>query len=137
MTLAASSLSLRALLVVAVFAGVGPPVGGLVAWLTFGLGASRSPAPFMAGSYAEGVLLATATGIIVVVARLALRRTTWLTPVLAAILSNLAFHGINLARQPSGMDGLPLVARLAEAFLLPSIVAALVCWWLTRKLLDA
>ena len=60
--------AVRLALCILVFALVGPPVGGLVAWLGMGAASLRSPVPFIAGSWLEGGALALATGIVTAIA---------------------------------------------------------------------
>jgi hypothetical protein len=132
----ALDLLLRALSVVAVFSLVGPPVGGLVAWLAMGLPTLQSPLPFMSGSYPEALPIAAGTGLLVALAGSIFGRTTWVAPIVAALIANLVFHGVQLATSATvPIDGVVLLG-LAEVFLPPSIVASLVCWLLTPKLLD-
>ena len=118
----------RFLIGIFVFALVGPPVGGLVAWLGMGAATLRSPVPFVAGSWLEGGALALATG---VVTGLAAWRgaTSWRVPVAAAALVTALF----IAATADG-DWAALL-RTAPVLMPPAIVAALVCWLLTRRLL--
>ena len=126
----------RAALVVAVFAVVGPPVGGLIAWLAMGAWTLQSPGPFMAGSYAEGLPLALGAGIVVAAAWWLFGKTSWIVPVIGAIIANLVFHGATMFMESVNPLDAAVVLRLVEAFLPASIVAALVCGLLVRRLLE-
>jgi hypothetical protein len=126
----------RAALVVGVFAVVGPPVGGLTAWLAMGVWTLQSPSPFVAGSYAEGLPLAVGAGIVVAAAWWLSGKTSWIVPVIGAIVANLVFHGTTMFMESTGPVDAAGVLRLIEAFLPASIVAALVCWFLVRRLLE-
>ena len=110
-----------------VFAVVGPPVGGLVAWLGMGAPALRSPVPFVAGSWLEGGALALATGIVTGIA--AWRGvTSWIVPVVAAALITALFIAATAGGEWAAM------LRTAPVLMPPAIVAALACWLLTRRL---
>ena len=124
---------LHAVAAIAVFGLVGPPVGGLVAWALMGARTAQSPYPFVAGSYAEGLVLALGTGLLVVGAALIARWTSWLVAVAAAVLANVLFFAATALPDPN-VDLVAAGARTARALLLPSLVAALVCWLLTRGL---
>lgn len=118
----------RALLVVAVFALAGPPIGGMVAWLGMGAATLRSPVPFITNAWLEGGVLALATGLVVAIA--AWRGiTSWIVPVAAAALTTVAF----IAATADG-DWSALL-RTTPVLMPPAIVAALVCWLATRRLL--
>ena len=80
---------------------------------------AQSPYPFLAGSYAEGLVLALGTGLLVVGAALIARWTSWLVAVAAAVLANVLFFAATL--NPSIELGLA-AARSARAFSLPR-------WW--------
>jgi hypothetical protein len=121
----------RQIAAIAVFGIVGPPVGGVVAWAMMGAVGGHSPEPFVSGSYGEGLLIALATGAIVAVAAW-FGRASWLVAVAAALLANAAFHVATL--NPAVPDRIAALMDVAYVFLPPSIVAALVCWWLTRRL---
>ena len=112
---------------VLVSACLGPPVGGLVAWLSMGAPALRSPLPFLAGSWHEGGALALAVGAATAVgAWLGFAR--WIAPAGAAVLATAA-----LAIAGAGADWMAAL-HVARVFLPPALVAALACWLLTRKL---
>ena len=118
----------RFLLGIFVFALVGPPVGGLVAWLGMGAIVLRSPVPFVAGSWLEGGALALATGVVTALA--AWRGvTSWGVPVAAAALATALFIAAT-----AGGDWAAML-RTAPVLMPPAMVAALVCWLLTRRLL--
>jgi hypothetical protein len=121
----------RNLAVVAVFGVVGPPVGGVVAWAMMGAAGGHSPEPFVSGSYGEGLLIALGTGAIVAIAAW-FGRASWLVAIAAALVANAAFHIATL--NPSVPDRGAALIDVAYVFLPPSIVAALACWWLTRRL---
>jgi hypothetical protein len=121
----------RLLVAIATFALVGPPVGGLVAWVMMGTAGAHSPGPFISGSYAEGMVLALGTGVIFAVAAW-FGRTSWLVAVGAAVLANAAMH-IAMLDFANPQPGVALM-NVAYVFLPPSIVAAVACWWLTRRL---
>jgi len=110
-----------------VFAIVGPPVGGLVAWLGMGAATLRSPLPFIAGSWLEGGALALATGLVTAIAA---RRgaTSWMIPVAAAALITAVFVAAT-----AGGEGTAML-RTAPVLMPPAIVASFVCWLLTRRL---
>src|SRR5512145_2662618 len=117
----------RLALGILVFAVVGPPVGGLVAWLGMGAASLRSPVPFITGSWLEGGALALATGIVTAIA--AWRGvTTWIVPLAAAALITALFIAAT-----AGGDWAAML-RTAPVLMPPAIVAALVCWVLTRRL---
>jgi hypothetical protein len=117
----------RFLLGILVFALVGPPVGGMVAWLGMGAAALRSPVPFIAGSWGEGMALALATGVLTAFA--AWRGVaSWLVPAVAAALITTLFIVAT-----TGGDWAAMM-RTAPVLMPPASVAALVCWLLTRGL---
>ena len=117
----------RVLLAVAIFALAGPPVGGMVAWLGMGAATLRSPVPFIANAWLEGGALALATGMVVAIA--AWRGvTSWMVPIAAAALITVTFIAAT-----AGGDWAAIL-RTAPVLLPPAIVAALVCWLLTRRL---
>jgi hypothetical protein len=117
----------RLVLCVLVFALVGPPIGGLVAWLGMGAATLRSPIPFMTGSWLEGGALALATGVVTAIA--AWRGiTSWIVPVSAAVVITALFIAAT-----AGGDWAAML-RPAPVLMPPAIVAALACWLLTRRL---
>jgi hypothetical protein len=119
--------SVRFVCGVLVFAVVGPPVGGMVAWLGMGAVSLRSPLPFIAGSWLEGGALALATGLVTAIA--AWRgATSWMIPVAAAALITAVFVAATAAGDWTAM------LRTAPVLMPPAIVAALACWLLTRGL---
>lgn len=118
---------------VLVFALVGPPIGGMVAWLMMGAQSLRSPLPFITGSYLEGSLLAAGAGLLTGIAAI-LGMTSWLVPVLMALLINLILFVAVTGPEFSAPNYWEAALRVARVFLLPSVAAALVCWALTRKL---
>jgi hypothetical protein len=122
---------LRALVAVAVFAIVGPPVGGLTAWVSMGAPTGQSPTPFVAGSYGEGLILAIITGALVAAAA-GFGKNSWAIAIGAAVFANLAFH---LGTAGAAVFDIGVLSRLARAFLPASIVAAFACWLLTRRLI--
>jgi hypothetical protein len=124
----------RLLACVAVFAVVGPPVGGLVAWATMGARTMQSPLPFLGGAYGEGIVLAIAAGALVGLAALWLATTSWIVPVVVAMIVN-AVMLANAAVAQVEPDLVTDSLRLAGVFFPPSLVAAVACWWLTRPLL--
>ena len=119
--------SVRLVCGVLVFAIVGPPVGGLVAWLGMGAATLRSPLSFIAGSWLEGGALALATGLVTAIAA---RRgaTSWIMPVAAAALVTALFIATTAVGDWAAM------LRTAPVLIPPAIVAALACWLLTRRL---
>jgi hypothetical protein len=119
---------------VAVFAVVGPPVGGLVAWATMGARTMQSPLPFLGGAYGEGIVIAIAAGALVGLAALWLATTSWIVPVVVAMIVN-AVMLANAAVAQVEPDLVTGSLRLAGVFFPPSLVAAVACWWLTRPLL--
>jgi hypothetical protein len=124
----------RLLACVAVFAVVGPPVGGLVAWATMGARTMQSPLPFLGGAYGEGIVIAIAAGALVGLAALWLATTSWIVPVVVAMIVN-AVMLANAAVAQVEPDLVTDSLRLAGVFFPPSLVAAVACWWLTRPLL--
>jgi len=117
----------RLALGILVFALVGPPIGGLAAWLAMGAATLRSPLPFIAGSWLEGGALALATGVVAAIA--AWRRvTSWIVPVAASALITALFIAATAGGDWSAM------LRTAPVLMPPAVVAALVCWLLTRRL---
>jgi len=124
------------LLVLGVFGLAGPPAGGVVAWLTMGAASLRSPAPFITGSYAEGLTLALGTGLLVAIAMVWYARSSWLVPVAATLVVNVAFHTTtaSLGSDPVSLAG---ALRVARAFLPSSLAAALFCWLISRWLVRA
>jgi hypothetical protein len=127
----------RFMLVVAIFVIAGPPIGGLVAWLGMGAFSLRSPVPFIIGSYSEGLWLALGTGLIVAVAGLWLDMNSWLVPIVATLAMNALFFVLTAGMDFSHADYPSILLRIGHAFLLPSFVAAIVCWLLIRKLLQS
>jgi hypothetical protein len=125
-----SNTLLRAPIVVAIFAIVGPPVGGLIAWLGMGAAPLQSPLPFVLGSYAEGLLLATGAGVYVAASWWLFGKSSFIAPIVGAILANLVFHGATMTAVPDP----DTVSRLAYVFLPGSIVAALTCWFIAKRL---
>lgn len=111
-----------------VFALIGPPVGGLVAWLGMGAAALRSPVPFVAGSWLESGALGLATGVVTAVA--AWRGVaSWIVPVAAAALITATFIAATAGGDWSAM------LRAGSVLMPTAIAAALACWLLTRRLL--
>jgi hypothetical protein len=127
------STALRAILVVVVFAVVGPPIGGAVAWLM--MSARRSPLWFITGAYGEAVWLAIGTGVLCCAVALVLRRTSWLVPICAALAASAVAITVGAVIDPPRGDLLAALTRVAVAFVPPAIVAALVCWLIARPLL--
>lgn len=125
----------RAIAIIALFGVVGPPVGGLVAWVMMGARSLRSPLPFITGSYGEGAILAVLVGVVCCVAALTLRSVSWLVPIVTAIVVCAAALVVGAAIDPNRPEMLGAVLRMASVFLLPSVVAAVVCWALGRRLL--
>jgi hypothetical protein len=117
------------LIVVAVFAIVGPPVGGVIAWFGMGAASLQSPVPFLLGSYGEGLLLAAGSGLYVAASWWLFGRTSFIAPIVGAVLANLVFHGATVTAMPDP----DTVSRLAYVFLPGSIVAAVVCWLLAKR----
>jgi hypothetical protein len=127
----------RLTLVTAIFVVLGPPAGGMVAWLGMGARSLRSPLPFIIGSYSEGMLLALGTGLIVAGAGLWLSMTSWLVPVVATLVINGLFFVLTAGMDFAQADYPAVLIRVGRAFLLPSLAAAWLCWFLTRNLLRA
>ena len=127
----------RFTLVTAIFVVLGPPTGGMVAWLAMGATALRSPLPFIVGSYSEGMFLALGTGVIVAGAGLWLNMTSWLVPTLATLAINALFFVLTAGMDFAQADYPAVLIRVGSAFLLPSLVAAWLCWYLSRNLLRA
>ncbi len=126
----------RFLLVTAIFVIVGPPVGGIAAWASMGAAFSlRSPVPFVTGSYGEGMILALGSGLIVAFAGLWLALRSWPVPIVAALVSNALFFVLTADMDLSRADYVSALYNMGRVFLPPSIVAAVVCWFLARPLL--
>ena len=125
----------RVLAAIGVFGLAGPPVGGLVVWLSMGATTMRSPLPFITGSYAEGVALAAAAGTQVTAASWWLGKTSWLVPVVVALVVNVVMVAMSIAADPLRADLVASAVRVVSVFLPSSLVACVVCWWLTRRLL--
>jgi hypothetical protein len=125
------STALRAILVVGVFAVLGPPIGGAVAWLM--MGARRSPLPFIAGAYGEGIWLAIGTGILCCTVVLVWRRASWFVPIGAALVASTVAIVIGILVEPPRDAVLAALARVPVAFVPPAIVAACVCWLIARR----
>ena len=130
----AASKSLRLLATVGVFCAVGPPVGGLVTWTMMGASTLRSPIPFVAGSYAEGVALALVAGLLVGLAAWWLGSAPWFVPVVVAVLVTVAMLAMTVFATP-GSDVVAAIARVGRVFFPASLAATLVCWLMTRHLL--
>jgi hypothetical protein len=130
------SVVARIVLVVCVFALVGPPIGGAVAWLMMGARSLRSPLPFITGAYGEGAVLAIATGVVCCAVALALRKSGWLVPIGAALAVDAIAFIVTAILDPPQVDLLTALTRVAVVFVPPSIVAALVCWMISRRLLQ-
>jgi hypothetical protein len=128
--IAKPNAALRALIVVIIFAVAGPPVGGLIAWLFMGAASLQSPVPFILGSYAEGLPLALAAGLYVAVSWWVFGWTSFVAPIIGAILANLVFHGATMTAAPDA----DTVSRIAYVFVPGSIVAAVVCWFIAKRI---
>ena len=100
------------------------------------MGAStlRSPLPFVAGSYAEGVALALVAGLLVGLAALWLGSAPWFVPVVVAVVVTMAMLATTIFATP-GTDLVPAMARVSRVFFPASLAATVVCWLLTRRLL--
>lgn len=94
----------------------------------------RSPLPFVTGAYAEGVALALAVGLLTGIMALWFGKVSWFVPVTTAVVVNGAFLAASVIGNPLS-DVAEILGRLIAVFLPPSLVAALVCWWLARRLL--
>jgi thiamine transporter ThiT len=130
----AASKGLRLLAAVGVFCAVGPPIGGLVTWVTMGASALRSPIPFVTGSYAEGVALALLAGLLVGLAALWLGRAPWFVPVVVAVIVMMAMLATTASATP-GIDLVTAMLRVGRVFFPASLIATVACWLLTRRLL--
>ena len=119
--------SVRFVCGVLVFAIVGPPVGALVAWLGMGALGARSPLPFIAGSWLEGGVLALGAGLLTAIAAAGGVRSWW-----AAVIAAAAVCATFIIASAGG--DWDAIVRVAKVLMPPSIVAALVCWLLTRQL---
>jgi hypothetical protein len=128
------STALRAALFVCVFAVVGPPVGGVVAWLMMGARSLRSPLPFITGAYGEAIWIAIGTGLICCAALL-LRKSNWLVPIAAALVVTALAIAVSALVDPPRGDVIVALAHLTAVFAPPAIAAALVCWLIARPLL--
>lgn len=134
----AASKLWRLLATVGVFGVVGPPVGGLVTWLTMGwatMGASalRSPIPFLTGSYGEGLVLALAAGLLVGVATLWFGSESWFVPIAVVAIVSIALLATTVIAGPPDLAAATI--RVARVFLPASLIATIACWLLTRRLL--
>jgi hypothetical protein len=118
---------------VLIFALIGPPIGGMVAWLMMGAQAMRSPLPFVTGSYLEGSALAAGVGVLAGVAAL-LGVTSILVPITAALLVNVLMFAVMADQDFVSPEYWQAALRVARVFLPPSVAAALVCWLLTQRI---
>lgn len=125
----------RFLLVSTIFGIAGPPIGGIVAWTSMGAFNLSSPIPFITGSYGEGVLLALGSGLLVAFAGIWLALRSWQVPLISALVINGVFFVLTANMDLSRADYLTAFVSMMYVFLPPSLVAALVCWFLARPLL--
>ena len=123
----------RLLIALAIFGIAGPPIGGLVAWLTMGARGMNSPLPFLTGAYGEAAALAIGVGLLVAIASLAGQSSAFV-PLVAALVVDFAMFTATGALSFLSFDPGTLL-RVAYVFVPPSLVAAMTCWLLTRKLL--
>jgi hypothetical protein len=133
MPLTAASKAWRVLAAVAVFGVVGPPVGGLATWVTMGTGTLRSPMPFVTSSYAEGVVLAIAAGVLIGVAALWFGSAPWPIPIGVVVIVNVAMLVTTVVANPP--DFVAAMIRVVRVFFPASLAATFACWLLTRRLL--
>ncbi len=132
--LAGVSGLIRLLAVVGVFGLVGPAIGGVVAWATMGARSLRSPLPFVTGAYAEGIVIALTVGVATGVAALWFGKRSWIVPVAVTVGVTMAFV-VAFAGDLDRPDLDAVLLSLTGVFLPPSLVAALICWRLARRLL--
>jgi hypothetical protein len=128
------SRAVRVLVALAIFGIAGPPIGGLVAWLTMGARDLHSPLPFLTGAYAEAAALAIGVGVLVAAASFA-GRTSALVPLVGALLINVLMFAVTGSLSFSSSFDPDTLLRVAYVFIPPSLVAAMACWLLTRELL--
>ena len=83
------------------------------------------------------ILLALGTGLVVAGAALWLNMTSWAVPIVATLAINALFFVLTAGMDISHADYAGVLLRLGRAFLLPSLAAAWLCWFLTRSLLRA
>jgi thiamine transporter ThiT len=124
---------LRLLAAIGVFCAVGPPVGGLVTWVAMGAGSLHSPIPFVTGSYAEGLALALAAGLLVGLAAWWIGSARWFVPLGVVAVVNVAMLAATVAAGPPDLAA--AMIRVTRVFLPASFAATFVCWLLTRRLL--
>jgi hypothetical protein len=129
------SIAARSALVIGAFGLIGPPVGGLTAWMMMGVRSLRSPLPFITGSYSEGLALALWTGAACCLLALTMRTVSWVVPIVAAALVCAIWVTAGAVLDPRNPDTLGAVLRTGAVFLPPSIVAAIACWMAARRLL--
>ena len=108
-----------------------------LAWLGMGALSLRSPLPFMFASYDEGILMAFGIGMIVAAAGLWLNMTSWLVPAVATLIVNALFFVLTAGMDFSQGDYPAVLLAVGRAFLLPSFIAAWLCWLIARRLLRA
>ncbi len=133
----------RSLAIVAIFAAIGPPIGACVVWIVFPFfeplarHAVFTTAPaelfglFLMSlmlSYKSGIALALLAGIAVAIFRQVNGRTSWETPLVAAIIANVAGILFQDARGTTFT-----IAEYLFGYLPPSMIAAVACWLLARK----
>jgi hypothetical protein len=124
--------------IVAVFLALGPPVGGLSLWVVSvwrsKSGIMHAFLPILGFSYFVGFFFALVAGVIVAAAGLWWRRNSLLVPVLAAAVASVA---VVLTAK---LFALPTASIHHETemiilvYFAISLVAAVVCWFATRKL---
>ena len=129
------SIAGRITLVICVFGLVGPPVGGIVAWIAMGARSLRSPLPFIIGSYGEGMMLALWTGGACCLMAVVLRRVSWIVPAIAAVSVSIIWVALVAMLDPRSPHIIEAVMRTGAVFIPPSAVAAGVCWMIARPLL--
>ncbi len=134
----------RTLAVVAIFALVGPPIGAVVIWIVFAIidpqvwRAILTLSPlellqFFFGTvlvaYKLGAALSALAGLVVMLLRRANGRTSLQAPVVAALVADavgtIFFVGF-------GAGHFSMTGYLFS-FVPPSLVAAIVCWLIARK----
>jgi hypothetical protein len=135
----------RALAIVAIFVAIGPPMGACVIWLVFSVlepmarHAIITTSSFdlaelflvsLMLSYKAGGALAALTGVAVALFRHFNGRTTLATPIVAVLIANVA--GILFYNAITGSHF--TLASYLIGFIPPSLIAALVCWHIARRM---
>jgi hypothetical protein len=131
--------------IVAIYLLVGPPIGGIIFWIAAVVtdisrdrallsGAFPALIAMVAFSYPFGAPLAFVSGVIDAVAAIWFRQTSMLVPALAACLVSGAGSAMIFWTTLNVYSNFWLEFRSSLGVLLPAaLIAALICWRLTRR----